>query len=400
MSISEEKMLILKMLQEGKITSEEAARLLEALEGNAKQSAGENTSSRQRQQANFNDEIFKMRDRLKEWKKDFKGNYSNKDFDRLVEEVSEKAEKVGKNLASTTFGIVDKMIDFVGSFVDTSAFNMFGSYTAEERTFETAATEGMDLDIEGVNGYILVKKHLDSKIVIKSRVRSPQDNADSILMFSENENKVALKVNKIGNISVSHEIFLPAIKFNNLRFETSNGKIYVEDSISEAFDAITRNSHIDLMGVNSQKINLNTKNARIQLGYVIGKNIDINTNNSVIDIKHIKSENVKAVNMNGRISVENAQNFEGSPDLNMYLKTTNGGIKINMNDMENRGYKVKARTTNGSINLLIPEMTYHNVNRQETGGSFIEAESSGYNNYPERVYINAETLNGFVEVVK
>ncbi len=33
MSVSEERLLILKMLEEGKITSEEAARLLEAIDG-------------------------------------------------------------------------------------------------------------------------------------------------------------------------------------------------------------------------------------------------------------------------------------------------------------------------------------------------------------------------------
>ena len=397
---NEEKLLILKMLQDGKITIEEATKLLDALEGNGKQSAGENTTRQQRSQPNFHDEIFKVREKVKEWQKDFKGNYSQKDFDRAVEEFSVKAEKVGKSLASTTFGIFDKMIDFVGSFVDTNAFNIFGSYAMAERTFETVATEGMDLEIEGINGYIQVKKHLENKIIIKSKVRSPQNNADSILMFAEAGNLVSVKINKVGNISVSHEVFLPEVYFNKVRLETSNGKIYVEDSKSQAFEAITRNSHIDLMGVNSDQIKLNTRNAKIQIGYVIGRNIEVNTNNSVIDIKHVKSENIRAVNMNGRITVENAQNLEGASDLNLYLSTTNGGIKVNMNDMDNRGYKVKGKTTNGSINLLIPEMTYNNLNRQEMGGSFIEAESNGYGSYPERVSITAETINGYIEIVK
>ena len=397
---NEEKLLILKMLQDGKITIEEATKLLDALEGNGKQSAGENTTRQQRSQPNFHDEIFKVREKVKEWQKDFKGNYSQKDFDRAVEEFSVKAEKVGKSLASTTFGIFDKMIDFVGSFVDTNAFNIFGSYAMAERTFETVATEGMDLEIEGINGYIQVKKHLENKIIIKSKVRSPQNNADSILMFAEAGNLVSVKINKVGNISVSHEVFLPEVHFNKVKLETSNGKIYVEDSKSQAFEAITRNSHIDLMGVNSDQIKLNTRNAKIQIGYVIGRNIEVNTNNSVIDIKHVKSENIRAVNMNGRITVENAQNLEGASDLNLYLSTTNGGIKVNMNDMDNRGYKVKGKTTNGSINLLIPEMTYNNLNRQEMGGSFIEAESNGYGSYPERVSITAETINGYIEIVK
>lgn len=399
MSLSEERVLILKMLEEGKITSEEAAKLLETLEGTQKQTANENNTRQQKNTA-YQEEIFKMRERINDWRKDFKNNYNQKDFDNMVEDFAVKAEKLGKNLATTTFGIVDKMIDFVGSFVDTNAFNMFGSYQAIERSFEADAREGMDLYFEGVNGSIIVKKHLENRIIVKSKVRSPQNNADSILMFGSGDGRTALTLNKIGNISVSHEIFLPVMKFKNIKLETTNGRIYVEDSLSEVFEAVTRNSHIELMGVNSDRISVNTKNAKIQIGYVIGRDIEINTNNSVIDIKHIKAQSIKAVTMNGRIMVENVQNIEHATEALMDLKTSNGGIKVNMNDMDNRGYKVKARTTNGGVNLLIPEMTYYNVNRQSAGSNFVEAESNGYQGYAEKVFINAETINGYIEIVK
>lgn len=318
----------------------------------------------------------------------------------MVDDFVGKAEKVGKNVAVTTFGIVDKMIDFVGSFVDTNSFNVFGSYKMEERNFEAVAANGIDIFVEGINGHIIVKKHLDDKILIRSKVRSPQENADSILMFSDSGSAVNLTLNKTGNISVSHEIFLPASKFGTVRFETSNGKIYVEDCLAESFESITRNGHVELMGVNSDRISVNTRNAKIQISYVMGKEIDINTNNAVIDIKHIKSQVIKAVTTNGRILVENLQNQEGCSEVSMFLKNSNGGMKVNMNDMDNRGYKVKARTSNGPINILIPEMTYHNVNRAGTGSNLVEAESGDYENFGQRVLINAETTNGYIEIVK
>lgn len=398
MSNNEERMLILKMLEEGKITSEEAARLLEAIGSNPGE-ASENNSSKQKQ-SNFYDEVSKMRDRVNGWKKEFKKNYNQKDFDKTVEEFSAKAEKLGKNVASVTFGVVDKIIDFVGSFVETNAFNIFGSYKVLEKNFEVAALEGMNINIEGVNGSILVKKHLENKIIIKTRTRSPQNNPDDFLVFDNNESSISLKVKKTANISVSHEIFLPAVKFNSIKFETTNSKIYVEDSKSNLFECVTKNAPIDLMGVISDKISVNTKNAKVQVGYVIGKDIEINTNNSVIDIKNIKTENLKAFTMNGRIFVENALNYENSPDINLSLKTSNGDIKVNMNDMDRRGYKVKGETTNGRINLLIPELIYYNVNKQGAGGSFVEAESNGYNNFSDKVNITAETINGYIEIIK
>jgi DUF4097 and DUF4098 domain-containing protein YvlB len=390
------------MLEEGKITSEEAAKLLEALDSGSRQasSAGEGPKQQKQQQANFNDEIYKMREKVNDWKKNFKNNYNQKDFDKMVDEFSVKAEKLGKNLASTTVGIVDRMIDFVGSVVDTNFFNVFGSYNAVEKSFEADAAEGMDIYIEGINGHILVKKHLENKIIVKTKVRSPQNNADDILVYNNTGSAVSLTLNKIGNISVTHEVYLPAIKLGKIKLETTNGKIYVEDSTSEFFDAVTKNSNIDLMGVSSDYVNVNTKNARIQISYVVCNNIDINTTNSIIDVKNIKAQNVKALTTNGRIQIENVQNYADSTEANLVLKTSNGGIKVNMNDMENRAYKIKATTTNGGINLLIPELIYHNVNKQMSGASFVEAESNGYSNYSGKVNIAAETINGYIDVVK
>jgi DUF4097 and DUF4098 domain-containing protein YvlB len=401
MSNSEERLLILKMLEQGKITSDEAAKLLEALGSSDSAAKSQNEGAPKHQkQPNFYDEVEKARQKLNEWKKDFNKKYNEKDFDRTVEEFSEKAERIGKTVAATTFGLVDKMVDFVGSFVDTTAFNIFGSYKTEERTFESAITEGADLFIEGSNGSILVKKHLDDKIIIKSKVRSPQNNADEILAYEEGNSKVSLKLSNKDNVSVSHEVFLPVVKFNNVKFENSNGKIYVEDCNSSSFECTTKNGAIDLMGVNSDKISVSTRNARVQIGYVIGRTIEINTYNSLIEMKNVKSETVKASTTNGRLFVENVQTYENCDETNLLLKTSNAGIKVNMNDMDNRGYKVKAQTSFGNVNLLIPELVYHNINKQGSGKSFIEAESNGYINYSSKVNIYAETVHGDIEVVK
>ena len=402
MSLNEERMMILKMLQDGRINSEEAAKLLEALDGGKKQTAGENTANRQqKQQANYYDEVNKFRDRIHDWKNEFTKNVNEKDFDRMVDDFSAKAEKFGKNVASTTFGIVDKIVDYVGSVVDTGSFSIFGNYNVVEKNFEAAVQEGMDLDLEGINGQISVKKHLENKIIIKSKIRSPQSYTDDVILFSNSGNAVTLKLNKTEFISVSHEVFVPAIKFNKIRLETKNGKINVEDTLSQQFESITKNAMIDLMGVNSDNIFIDTKNAKVFANYIIGKTVNISTRNSIIDIKNIKTEKLSAITANGKIAVENVQNIDGSADITLELKTKNGDIKANINDMENRAYKVQARTTNGGINLLIPELLYSNPGKSFSPDKAVDAQTSTYNNdAPQRVNIYAETLNGYIEVVK
>lgn len=401
MSLNEERMMILKMLQDGRINSEEAAKLLEALDGGRKQTTAENTAYRQqRQQANYYDEINKFREKINDWKRDFTKNINEKDFDRMVDDFSAKAEKFGKNVATTTFGIVDRIVDYVGSVVDTGSFSVFGNNNVVEKSFEAIAQDGMDLSLEGINGQITVKKHSEDKIIIKSKIRSPQSYTDDVLLFTDSGNAVTLKLNKTEFISVSHEVFVPAVRFNKIRLETRNGKIAVEDTFSQQFESITKNAMIDLMGVNSGNIFIDTKNAKVFANYITGKTVNINTQNSIIDVKNIKTEKLSAFTANGKIAVENVQNIEGSADITIELKTKNGDIKANMNDMENMAYKVQARTTNGGINLLIPDLLYSNPGRTFSPDKTVDAQSSNYNNAPQRVNIYAETHNGYIEVVK
>ena len=197
MSISEEKKFILKMLEEGRISSDEAAKLIEAIENRGVKD--EDDGSKRQKKTSFNDEVSKVKDKLNEWKKEFKKNYSQKDFDRAVEEFTKRAEKVGKNLAYTTIGFADKLVEFVSSFVDTNSFNVFGKYNAIDKVFNVDnVSEGMELNVEAINGHILVKKHTENRIVLRSIVKSPEDNANDILDFSQGEVTVSLKFNKIG----------------------------------------------------------------------------------------------------------------------------------------------------------------------------------------------------------
>ncbi len=402
MSISEERLLILKMVEEKKITTEEAAKLLAALEDESKKENTDNFNYKKNQRANsFADEAAKVRDRVNEWKKEFRTNYNQADFDDMIDDFANKAEKFGKNVATTTAGIVDKVIDYVGSFVDTNSFNIFGNLQSVQRNYEVIPVEGANLEIAGVNGSITIKKHLDPKVMIISRIKSSSPDGDGVVTFTDDPANISIKVNSAAlNVSVSHEVFIPDMKFNSINISNSNGKIYVEDSLSEEIKATTKNAHIEFMGVNSGNVAINTKNGRVQVNYIIGDKVDINTSNAVIDIKHLKVRDISAVTINGRINIENAQNPENCSDMSMYLKTSNGGIKVNMNDMEDRVYKIKAHASNGSINLLIPEILYHNVNRKGVTGSFVEAESKDFEAGLSKVNITGETMNGRIEIVK
>jgi DUF4097 and DUF4098 domain-containing protein YvlB len=262
--------------------------------------------------------------------------------------------------------------------------------------------EGSSLELQATNGPITVKKHQEDKVLIKAKIRTPQNNADNVLAFDNSSDTISLKLanNEAFNLSVSYDVFVPAVKFNKLVLETKNSKIYVEDTLSEEFTSITKNGMIDLTGVNSSKVNVDTKNAKVAVNYLIGKEVRITTKNAAIELKNIKAEKLGAYTANGKILLENLQTVDGVDEIELMLQTKNADIKANMNDTDNKGYRVKARTKNGGINLLVPNLLYRNSPDVEGFGKQAEAETENFSNAPQRVTIYAETHNGYIEVIK
>jgi len=403
MSISEERMMVLKMLQEGRINSEEAAKLLEALESKKGSCNGfKGFNIPKPPPHNYFDEVTRVRERINEWRRDLSKNYNQDDFDKMVEEFSAKAEKFGKNVATAAFGIADKVIDFVGSIVDTGAYKIFGSCQPVEKVFEAAAAEGMNLELQATNGPITIKKHQEDNIVIKAKIRTPQQDPESAVVFANENGTVSVKLAKPDtyNLSVSYDVLVPAVKFNQIALETKNSKIDVEDTLSEEFVSVTKNASIDLTGVNSGNITVETKNGKVDVKYMIGKNINIGTTNSVIDIKNLKAVKMTAVATNGKVKLDNVQNYDNTDTAEILLKTTNADIKVNIDDSEDRGIKVMANTTNGGINLLIPNLLYRNAMRIDGVNRQAEAETENYASAAQKVSINAQTTNGYIEVIK
>ena len=410
MSVSEERMMILKMLQEGRINSEEAAKLLEALDNNQSQAQGpfgggsrfEGFKSPKMPQHNYYDEVARVRERINDWRREINKNYNQKDFDKMVDELSAKAEKFGKDVTNVAIGVADKVVDFVGSMVDTGTFNFFGSCVLVEKTYEAAAAEGISLELQAANGQITVKKHDENRILIKAKIRTPQENAETALSFADENGTVSLKLAKPDtfNLSVAYDVFVPAVRLNRLVLETKNSKIYVEDTVSAEFTSVTKNGGIDLTGVTSDKIFVDTKNGKVDVNYLIGTEIAINTKNAGIEVKNLKAVKAEVATQNGKILVENVQSLDDANTVDLTLKTKNADIKANMNDSEEKGYRVNAQTSNGGINLLIPNLLYRNAFRAEGPNKQAEAETENYSNATQKVNIYAETQNGYIEVIK
>ncbi|NMA83406.1 MAG: hypothetical protein GX962_06025 [Epulopiscium sp.] len=97
----EERMLILRLLQENKITAEEAEKLLTALnQGNV----DEKDKSSKNRTKEMENKLKDLGDTLEDWSKDF-----SKKLDNIVKEVEPKLKKVTKIVVDKTTSAFDEI---------------------------------------------------------------------------------------------------------------------------------------------------------------------------------------------------------------------------------------------------------------------------------------------------
>jgi len=134
----------------------------------------------------------------------------------------------------------------------------------------------------------------------------------------------------------------------NLRestFTSSNGRIEVENIVSTAnLKFQTSNSSINVENLNAGKVYFGTTNGSINLDNIKALVIDGKTSNSSITLDRITSQELLLKTSNGRINLKN---------INSHIinaQTSNSSIEANIIGFEN-DFKRDLRTSNGRIRI-------------------------------------------------
>ncbi|MGO1477863.1 hypothetical protein, partial [Senegalia sp. (in: firmicutes)] len=141
--MNEEKMIILRMLKEGKINEDEASKLLDAIYNKDKSEDNSKTN-------------FKSNN--KDWQKDFDNtiNKLENGLNKFGEKFGEKMDKIGKEINEDSDSFADKIMSSFNSFIDKDLNDILGRYEIKKETLELEIDdiENLQLDIKGINGDI------------------------------------------------------------------------------------------------------------------------------------------------------------------------------------------------------------------------------------------------------
>ncbi|MCK0472985.1 DUF4097 domain-containing protein [Halalkalibacter sp. APA_J-10(15)] len=300
----EERKMILKMIEDGKITAEEGVKLLEAIEDKEPIEPNQEAKSEVTTKVNW-DEGDSYRERARHSR-----TSTTNLFTSFIDSAIQK--------------IKDVDLDF-----------NFGASFDVDHIFQHREHSPTSIDVSLENGSITFQPwdEKDVRVECTAKVYRAKDLEEARRIFLDecsfriSEQRMLFHT-KTKSIKVQTVIYVPRREFEHVKLYTFNGQIIGERIEIDTFD-------------------INAMNGSLKLTDVQSKKLIAETVNGAIDLTQSKAELVDVKTLNGAITIDGQVQ-----DLD--AESVNGSITYHVGRLDESGYAdLKAAT--GSIHLVVPK---------------------------------------------
>ena len=244
------------------------------------------------------------------------------------------------------------------------------------------------LEIDNFNGPIqvstLAAASYEVTVNIIAKGTSQQQADERLQEFIDNirlgdtvvqdQHRLTLQYNIASNLysrySVAVDVRLPADALLEANLESSNGRI-------------------SLSRVSGTILQLTTSNGALSLDDVIADEITGQTSNGRIEGK-IMANQTQLSSSNGRMTLQLTPPLSGEYDLS----TSNGPVRITLSPATNIGYNLDLATSNGDIDINLPNLVYTEDQRTSK-----KAATAGFDTKEIQVILKVDTSNGDIDLV-
>lgn len=391
----EEKMLILKMLQEGKITAEEAHKLLEAID---KSNAGFEAESR-KNEAKFEDKVQKLQEKANKVAEKFSSTLNSgaekisSNTEKFGDDFSKRMESFGNDIAESAVKFTDKLVNYLGNFIDVG----YDKYQYK-KNYAYTLEDNAEIKVDTCNFAVMVNPTAESMLSINLYVNTSTPNlvVDEYFLVEQTEKSLSIKTQFPSRTWGKIEINVPK-HLSNLNIITTNGKCELVDITADNIESTTSNGKICLYNCQSKTIEAVTSNGKILASETTAAFADFSTSNGKIEIEHCKFNKLDAKTSNGSIVLDGI-NKMSSTEGSYNLKTSNGKIVIELNDSSELGCMIDATTSLGSIAIDLPQLNYFVDKKSFSMQSLAQIKSTNFDTVEDKIFINAHTSNSSISI--
>jgi len=369
-------MLILKMIEEGRLTAAEGAELLEALE----------------------EELDRREDDDRREEPGDTAAQVAARAERVVERLSHQGEKVMSKVARGAGRVaadVEKMLSRLPGMVENLAARLdlpaLGHLLGPRWRFQEEikgelppGPEPVTVVVDTYHGQISVTtwdepgyRLLLTKLVHHRREEEAAELAVGMAQVSEKQGELHVRAEPgPGQAGVGIRLWLPRNRTYRLILRTANGRITLAELEAAQVEATTANGQITATQVVCPRASFSTANGSIELAGRWG--------------------DLRAGTSHGRIQLD-LEDITG-PRADIHLGTSHARIGVTIVAAGDIGYDIDAATGLGRIQVDLPHLEFETGPLGTTGRDLVRARSAHFGEQPRRVFIRAQTSHGDIIV--
>jgi hypothetical protein len=256
-----------------------------------------------------------------------------------------------------------------------------------EKNIELAVTDGYnELNLSGMNGDIRIKGYNGDKIT--ARVSYKSARAGAAIDLRKLGGKYYLSYDPDEFEHVSMDAYVPERLFQTVKIDNINGQIDISSLASNQMEITNGNGHIRLSAIAAQYLKADNSQGRFILSNIVADSAVIENVNGVIEADETDIGSFKLTNYNGPLTLL-MSGFNRYNDYTWSIETGNAKLNMTLPTLPTLGYHIKAHTTLGEIRLGLTGLQFL-VN----DAAMTEARSIHYDGALKKVQLMAETSNG------
>ena len=415
--MSDQRTMILKMLESGKITATEASQLLEALSTGDAENHEPHENRQNYSQTNRQDPPPRRQASEKNNSDDFEqkieafGRNLSKKIGVLTKEMEPKLKKMTEVVVDVTATTADKISKSISQMTDserdtTRQYDTRStaprppspsrppsptSMTATAKTFEIIVNErDSELILSGFNGNVSLKGYNGDKITAKVYYKT-RDSKASIDLIKLG-NKYVFDYQQENFKEVSIEAYIPEFMFSQITVETINGNLSLHTLKVGDLLIKNLNGNTDLSDLNCGKIDYESSNGSLDITNVVSQKATFENFNGRISIKGIDVEHLQIESFNESI-IMNVLNLANFNNYIWNIESSNGELDIIAPSGFDIGYHLEARTSLSKIKIGLTGINY--ISNSETHA---EVKSFHYDDAQKKVRMKLQTSNGNLSI--
>ena len=338
-----ERKRILKLVENGTISAEEAIVLLEALtkEQNSTQTTivpltkyteeeaktAQEQSEASQQQTNFEEKKSKTTGFEDIFGKAFHNKDANIKMDEFMNDLKQDLSQFSERVMGMMNSTFTKIKDFDLEFP-------FGEKVQFDKTYTFDANEVKGIEIEIPNGKVDLVKSEGEQLLVETHVKTSLFDHDEEKTKAQFEEKFVQLTNEKLTISVSTKLSQVSLR------------LVVPEKLYDLVLIRLLNGGVTIQNLDSKLLKVKTYNGAVKVEQATFQHANFETGNGAIDLRNVKGEDLEAETVNGRIYIDGElQEVEA--------ESVNGAVVITTNAKDAR--KVKAQTVAGAVELYVPK---------------------------------------------